>query len=329
MSLRFRARTASPRGVPPWGWLAGLGGLALLMLIAVGLWKGRPAVPCQPATAAAPFALPTFRLAPLDPSATVQVAVLPFAEPDATLREALNRLPPTLQPMGPYYALRFCSPVPGPLRLTVYIPDGLQPWTLADLWGWTGTGWVWLGGQRDEAQGLLTSETSVAPRYVIVTAARVPVPAFGAILEPGTSPDARALEVVSEVGIAGLTLGLGGRLMGEVSALPRPDPQGRYVTWLTVRNHLPGGAPNAAALAALLASPAVYEAHVQEILRLVLERGDNGVLVDYRGVTPDQREAFLDFIARLSRALHDQGKVLAVAAPLPLPGGQGRFLPEG
>jgi hypothetical protein len=115
------------------------------------------------------------------------------------------------------------------------------------------------------------------------------VPAFGAVQEPGVSPDPRALEVVSEVSVAGMTLGLGGRLMGDVQALPPPDPQGRFVTWLLVRNYLPGGAPNAAALSALLASPAVYQAHAQEIAGVVRSRNYNGVLVDYRGLTTDQQ----------------------------------------
>jgi hypothetical protein len=122
-----------------------------------------------------------------------------------------------------------------------------------------------------------------------------------------------------------MILGLGGRLMGDVQALPPPDPQGRFVTWLLVRNYLPGGAPNAAALSALLASPAVYQAHAQEIAGVVRSRNYNGVLVDYRGLTPDQQAAFLDFLAHLRRALHEQGKILAVMAPLPLPGENGRF----
>ena len=318
------------RPSPPWKWIFGLGLLALLVLAGAGLWIARSTqAACETATAQQPFQIPTFQLAPVDPAASVRVTVQPLAEPDPTLQEALSRLPPTLKPAGPYYALHFCGEVRTPLRLTVYIPDGLEPWTTADLWGWTGQGWSWIGGELEEAHGLLSGETNTAPRYVIVTAAQVPVPAFGAIQEAGVTPDAHALGIVSEVGVAGMTLGLGGRLMGDANVLPPPDPQGRYVTWLVVRNYLPGGAPNTAALAALLANPAVYQAHIQEVLSILQARGYNGVLVDYRGLMPEQQPAFLDFLNQLSRALHEQGKILALVAPLPLPGEQGRFLTQG
>jgi hypothetical protein len=317
---------ARPRTrVPLWGWIVGLVGLALLALAGVGLAARSAGAACQTATAAQPLQLPTFRMAPADPSQTLRAAVQPFAEPDRALREALTRLPPTLKPTGPYYAVRFCGEPPLPLRVTVYIPEGVEPWTTADVWGWTGEEWLWIGGELEEAHGLLTGEAPRPPRYVIVTAAQVPVPAFGAVQEPGVSPDPRALEGVSEVSVAGMTLGLGGRLVGDVQALPPPDPQGRFVTWLLVRNYLPGGAPNAAALSALLASPAVYQAHAQEIAGVVRSRNYNGVLVDYRGLTTDQQAAFLDFLAHLRRAPHEQGKILAVMAPLPLPGENGRF----
>ncbi|MBO9362507.1 MAG: hypothetical protein J7452_09925 [Thermoflexus sp.] len=320
-----RSRTRSSL----WGWILGLVGLAMLVLAGIGLLTRSTGAACQTATAAQPLQLPTFRMAPVDPSQTLRAAVQTFAEPDRTLSEALRRLPPTLKPVGFYYAVRFCGEPPLPLQVTVYIPEGLEPWTTADVWGWTGEEWIWIGGELEEAYGLLTGEAPRAPRYVIVTAAQVPVPAFGAVQEPGVSPDPWALEVVSEVSVAGMTLGLGGRLMGEAQALPQPDPQGRYVTWLLVRNYLPGGAPNAAALSALLASPTVYQAHAQEIARLVQDRRYNGVLVDYRGLAPDQHAAFLDFLAQLRRALHEQGKILAVMAPLPLPRENGRFHTSG
>ncbi len=330
MALERPRTRPSPGGSLPWKWILGSGAAALLILVGLGLWMARSAqAACETATAQQPFQSPTIRIAPVDPTQSVRVAVWPLAEPDAALRQALQQLPPTLKPAAPYYLLRFCGEARTPLRLTVYIPDGLEPWTIADLWGWTGQGWTWIGGELEESLGLLSGEVPVAPRYVIVTAAQVPVPAFGAIQEAGMTPDARALEVVSEVSAAGLTLGLGGRLMGDVNALPSPDPQGRYVTWLLVRNYFPGGAPNTAALAALLANPTVYQAHIQELVNTVQARNYNGVLVDYRGLTPEQSPAFLDFLRRLSQAMHEQGKVLAVAAPLPLPKEQGRFLTGG
>ncbi|WP_376789045.1 hypothetical protein [Thermoflexus sp.] len=326
-----RPRThLSPGGSPPWKWILGLGAVVILALLGVGLWRAQSTqAACETATAQQPFRSPIFQLAPTDPAQRVRVAVWPLTEPDAPLREALTRLPPTLKPAAPYYRLRFCGEVRTPLRLTVYIPDGLEPWTIADLWGWTGQGWTWLGGEREESQGLLSGETRAIPQYVLVTAAQIPVPAFGAIQEAGIAPDARILEVVNEVSVAGFTLGLGGRLMGDGKALPPPDPQGRYVTWLLVRNYLPGGAPNTAALAALLTDPAVYQAHIAEILNILQAHNYNGVLIDYRGLTADQQHAFMDFLRRLGQALHEQGKVLAVAAPLPLPGERGHFLTGG
>ena len=100
---------ARPRTRPSLGgsfpkWIPGLGAIALLALLGVGLWMVQSTqAACETVTAQQPFQSPTFQLAPADPAQSVRVAVWPLTEPDASLREALNRLPPTLKPVGPYY----------------------------------------------------------------------------------------------------------------------------------------------------------------------------------------------------------------------------------
>jgi spore germination protein YaaH len=62
----------------------------------------------------------------------------------------------------------------------------------------------------------------------------------------------------------------------------------------------------------LLERPAVIESHVTDIVDFVIAESYDGINIDYENLRADSREGFSSFMEQLSRALHDQGRLLTV-----------------
>src|SRR5262249_5583211 len=65
----------------------------------------------------------------------------------------------------------------------------------------------------------------------------------------------------------------------------------------------------------LLTDQAVAAQAASQIVEYVMAEGYEGFDLDLEGVDPPDREAYTAFVASLSVALHEQGKLLALALP--------------
>jgi spore germination protein YaaH len=77
----------------------------------------------------------------------------------------------------------------------------------------------------------------------------------------------------------------------------------------TIHNVVNGNDP----VRPLLSSPERRSRHVQIIVDEVLNRGYDGIDIDYEGLPPSYREEFTAFITELGAALRAQGKLLTIA----------------
>ncbi len=231
------------------------------------------------------------------------------------LQAAAAALPQVLQPQGPFYTIHTCSRTTGPALVEVDLPDGIETPETLDLYGWTGEVWEWIGGTVDPDRGVATARVDELPRAIALVQTTPVVPAIGTTIsqqDPPTLP-----EGLTEVALPGLYLGTDGLVLGEVITfeVEGVEPMPLLRNW---REEEP---LNTALLDDLLNDPAIQETHVQAIAAKVA--GNGGVILDYRGVSVGQREAFSTFVADLADALHAEGLRLEVVVPAPTPSDDG------
>ena len=81
----------------------------------------------------------------------------------------------------------------------------------------------------------------------------------------------------------------------------------------TVVNRAPGGAFDGDIAAAILATEESRSRHVATLVRLVVDKGYDGLDLDWELVKPADRDRFSAFVEELAAALHDKDRLLAIA----------------
>jgi hypothetical protein len=267
----------------------------------------------------------------LDGSFGIQFDAVPqlsFLEGSAgdELRRAAASLPPNLVAKSPYYKLSTKGEAPGSTIIAVDIPNNAEPWETLDLYTWTGEGWQWVGGRVDADRELILARVGhEIPQSIVVMQAGAVSPAVATELPIGQAPAGVTNNSVTHLLPIGLLLSEMGAITGDVNRLPVPTAGDSFAMLPSLRNWSEEqdaegyrtGMVDQASLADLLASPETRQAHIDNIVALVLGQGYAGIDLDYRGVSVAWRDTFSALAADLANALQAQGKVLSVAVEAP------------
>ncbi len=254
------------------------------------------------------------------------VPQLAFLEGSAgsELKEAAEDFPEHLEVKSPYYKIDVRGTASHPVWLDVVVPNDAEPWQTLDLYSWDGAEWRWLGSElHDEAAGeefVRATVTDVPASVVVVQSG----PSGRWVATDLTGEDASTqADLFDAVHPTGLLLGTMGGFAGDVDELPLPDESADCAVLPTLRNWAPGGSVNAGLLRDFLNDAAAQEAHIDAAVEMCNERGFDGVVVDYRSVTVEQRDAFVSFVHALADALHEAGLQLDVRVEHPKRGDGG------
>jgi len=240
----------------------------------------------------------------------------------AALRRAVEALPNYLVVKSPLYQIRTRGKASQPVMIDVVIPNDAEPWETLDLYTWTGEAWEWVGAELHTEVAeheFLRARVTEIPDSVVVVQAGAITPTVSASVEADDNPVTAAAGVVNELNPTGLLLGTDGGFVGDASSLPQPEAGATYIVLPSLRNWAPGATVNRGLLSDVLTIPEIQEAHVANVVQLCTGRGFAGVDVDYRGVAPEEREAYSGFIRALADALHAQGLRLTVVVEPPTP----------
>ncbi|MEE8389949.1 MAG: NBR1-Ig-like domain-containing protein, partial [Anaerolineae bacterium] len=238
------------------------------------------------------------------------------------LREAVEVLPQNLLVKSPLYQIKTRGDSSEPVMIDVVVPNDAEPWETLDLYTWTGEEWKWVGSELHaevaEHEFIRTFVTDI-PEFIVVVQAESVAPIVSTSLEPGDNPVTAGGGVINEINPTGLLLGTDGGFVGDPNSLPQPTEGATYAILPTLRNWAPGATVNRGLLSDVLTIPEIQQAHIANIVQLCTERGFAGVDVDYRGVGPDERDAYGNFISALADALHAEGLRLSVVVEPPTP----------
>jgi spore germination protein YaaH len=249
---------------------------------------------------------------------------LEFLEGSAggALRQAVEALPEHLEVKSPLYNIGVRGKALQPVMIDVVMPNDAVPWETLDLYIWTGEAWEWIGSELHaevaEHEFIRARVTEIPDSIVVVQAGAV-TPSVSTSVESDDDLASPAAGAVDEINPTGLLLGTDGGFVGDPGSLVQAGAEAGYVVLPTLRNWAPGATVNRGLLSDVLTIPEIQDAHIANIVELCNGWGYAGVDVDYRGLVPEQREAYADFVAALADALHAAGLRLTVVVEPPLP----------
>lgn len=126
----------------------------------------------------------------------------------------------------------------------------------------------------------------------------------------GAQVDAKAADLLTAISPLGLAPGPDGGFTGNQTALN--DGKGNHVPVVRASSQADNDAVNA-----ILASPDLREAHINNIVQLSLQPGNIGVEIDYAQVSPARKADFTSLVTVLAERLRQSNRSLSLSLPLP------------
>ncbi len=229
----------------------------------------------------------------------------------AEWQPAIANLPASLTPQGQIFTIS-SSGAPAVGTATLTAPPEAAPYETLDLYGWNGSGWMFMSSRLDTASSQIVSDSGPLPLALALMQVAAPaVPAVAVEADAGQTLAAELLPLVTDVSAGTLLLGEGGALDGELAELPA----GGYRQWLHVKNYQ--AVVDQAGLSSFLADKAAQSEQINDLANRVVEGGYAGVHLDYQGVTAEQKDAYTTFVTNLAGALQARDTNLMVTLGTP------------
>jgi hypothetical protein len=218
----------------------------------------------------------------------------------------------TLLAKSPYYQLELRGTAPDASTWVVPIPNESEPYETLDVYTWESAAqkWQWLPHRVISEDDQIESTSPALPLSVMVMQTN-PKPALVSAdlgLAKDLSEDGKT--VLAEVHPVGLYLAAGGGLDGAVDAT-FDQLAGAFAVIPVIRNY-DGPIVRTDLFANMLVDEGQRNAHVDALVNLAVGNLYKGVDIDYRGLDPNLRGEYLQFLKQLADKLHVQGKELGV-----------------
>ena len=249
-----------------------------------------------------------------------QVPMVRFLDGSAgkVLKEAAAAIPFYLQAKSPVYQLDVKGPMPTDVILTVPIPNAAEPYETLSLYQWDGEEWRFIPSQPILEDDVLEARLDHVPGVVVAFQSAPRPPQVSAELPDYVSLPDLGDQALAELNPLGYYLGTNNDIEGKLADLPEMTGQESYRVLPTLRNWTDDGIVRSDLVDNLLVILESREAHAQVIVDRVVREMYAGIDLDYRGINPDLREEYTEFVTRLAEQLHTQGKLLTLHVEAPI-----------
>ena len=228
-----------------------------------------------------------------------------------------KQLPANVEVKSSLYQPSLQGALPAGAYLSVPIPDGADPFSTLDVYGYNGKQWAKLPFQPyiDE-QRIETYLTNYVPQGVVVVQTLSQPPSISADLNSKTALPAAVGGLLTEVNLLGYTLAESGGIADTAPTLPEASASSNYQILPTV-NNFDGSTYRGDLVDDLLGDAAARKVHIQGLVNLAVQNLYTGVNLDYQDVSPENQKAFSSFVKDVADALHAKSKLLSVTVSLP------------
>ena len=233
------------------------------------------------------------------------------------LKSAAESLPSTLHVRSPIYEIGLKGPMPSDVVLTMPIPNDAEPYETLSLYNWNGEEWEFVSSQLIMEDDVLESRLDFLPQAVAAFQSTPRPPLVSAELPEYVSLPEWGDQALSELNPLGYYLGSDNDIEGSLPSLPETEGQESFRVLPTLRNWTDDGVVRSDLVDNLLVVPESRDSHVKAIVDLAVSEMYAGIDLDYRGIAPDLRAEYTDFVQKLAEALHASGKRLTLHVEAP------------
>lgn len=213
--------------------------------------------------------------------------------------------------------VRSSAPTQATLRLPLAAEAGATATT--DVYAWNGTRWSWVPHRFDGSA--VVADLRRLPKQVAVVQTGPVSPAVAVSLsrEAALTDTQDALSVVSPTGLYVRDDGSVGGRLGLQNVTQLSD---KLLVVPVITNRV-DGVIRSDWVDNILIDEAARKGHAGAVAAHVVDKGYDGIAVDYRGVDPQLRELFTAFLQRLGDRLHAENKRLTVVVATPVQSASG------
>ncbi|MCU0512364.1 MAG: hypothetical protein MUE40_07315 [Anaerolineae bacterium] len=236
------------------------------------------------------------------------------AAPD-WLPVARSALPAQLALQSPVYVVQTSGTAPGPVLFSLALPvNGISP-DILDVYGWYGdsSGGQWRFLPSQVKAGRVEATTAAVPQALALFQATPLPPLVIVAYDVNQVLTTAAGNVATIVTPAGLQPTLTGAINGSLA--PGFVTNSVYMVLPVIRDFADPRALDTVTVEALISNSALRRAHVEALTAFAAGGGFDGVFIDYRGISADQRENFSAFIRELGASLRRFNLLLGVVVP--------------
>lgn len=226
-------------------------------------------------------------------------------------------LPPHLTLKSPLYQIRVQGATPTAAILRIPIPNDAEPWYTLDVYGWSADRWYWLEGRLRQAKEDIQVRLDSLPEAVAVMQTQATALVWSAPLPADRLLFEEQPDTLAEIYPEGAFIAEDGRILADPSLSLLTAPADVRVM-PTVRNWVDASNVWQGRVDRIVNDAKLRQAHVNALRQFVAQGGYDGVDIDYRGLAPESRDAFSQFVADLAQALHQDGKLVSVRVSQPM-----------
>jgi len=243
---------------------------------------------------------------------------------------ALQSVPRELVPFGPMYRFAIKGDMPSEAEISVPVPYELKDIEMADLYGWDGNAWHWLGSRVNSDGMTLEAHIKGTLPQLLMVASRRPIdPSLGIELTSGESApeilemmiDASAASELStfnkHVDLSGLHLDTNGIDIAGEPVVAEEIPASKTTgVFLVVTNEI-GGIVRSDLVDNLIIDPERVAQHIEHLTTYLTKGPYDGLIIAYANVDPTLRAEFTAFVEQLASAVHERQALLGIRVDMP------------
>lgn len=227
---------------------------------------------------------------------------------------ALAAAPPNLALQSPIYSIKTTGTNPDQLTITVNVPPTAGSPDLLDLYAWdeARARWQFIPSHFDGSGALVANVDDVPGGLAVFQAVPQEQPTVLVSVDVTQALTPNVAELATIVSPGGLQPNLEGKLSGSLAA--GFDLNAGYEVMPIIRNFIDPRATDPETVVAILGNNTLRQMHVDQVT-LFANSGYDGVVIDYRDIPVEQRDAFSRFIRDLGASLDAVNLDLGVVVP--------------